>query len=169
MMSTTFGRRASPDCAKIGAVATAAAMAAASRMMRCMRASASRLFESNELYYCSRWLLGENQGVSGHAEVVLISGATDREFALGDHGLRGKTVSGHRIRAAIEVQRVEHRDLVGVGRLVVRRIVRQRPRPLDPRKAVMLPREHVQTRLRIGNWLPVGVGELSRSEERRVG
>ena len=101
-----------------------------------------------------------------------VSSAAYGKGTLGDHRLGGQHVPGDGIRAGIEVERVEDRDLIGVGRLVIRRIRRQWPRALNARKTVVLPGEDVEPRLRIGDRRRIGIGEFGyppRSDERRAG
>ena len=81
-------------------------------------AEASRLFNSDEFYDCSRWLLGQHQRLPIHGEFVLVACAYD-ERALCHRGFRCQHVGGHCVRAGIEVNRIKDRDLVSVGCLVI--------------------------------------------------
>jgi len=77
-------------------------------------AEASRLFNADQFYDCSRWLLGQHQRLPIHSEVVLVACAYD-ERALCHHDFRCQHVGGHCVRAVIEIKRIKDRDLVSVG------------------------------------------------------
>src|SRR5262245_60038703 len=67
------------------------------------------LFQPCQLEDSPRWLLGQRERTSIDREFVLVSGAADRELALGQHRFGREHVAGHRVCTGVEIHRVEYR------------------------------------------------------------
>src|SRR5262245_40161839 len=77
------------------------------------------LFQPCQLENSPRWFLRQRERTSADGEFVLIPRTADRELALGHHRFGREHVAGYRVCSGVEIHRVEHGNLVRIGRLVV--------------------------------------------------